>query len=175
MLLCLGEPPKRFLLYLDFILILFSFHFWSSFHPSDATFAWEKEVFFFIFISFLIFICWWSSFVVALHFIYFPTSSPTLPWTIPRFLHPFYTFSPTHHRVIRDTFIFNFSNIFFSDILRSLAIWCFFPLCSFTNIFDSTYVYQGFPGSRQFFLEVCRASLLTFETQSRPFCLHKSQ
>ena len=30
------------------------------------------------------------------------TSSLTLPWTIARFLDPFYTFSPAHRRVIRD-------------------------------------------------------------------------
>ena len=29
-------------------------------------------------------------------------SSLTLPWTIARFLEPFYTFSPAHRRVIRD-------------------------------------------------------------------------
>ena len=34
----------------------------------------------------------------------------------------------------------------------------FFTLRYFTNIFDSTCVYEGFPGSWQFFLEVCRAS-----------------
>ena len=34
----------------------------------------------------------------------------------------------------------------------------FITLRSFTDIFDSTYVYQGLPGNRQFFLEVCRAS-----------------
>ena len=36
--------------------------------------------------------------------------------------------------------------------------WAFFTLCSFTDIFDSTCIYQGLPGSRQFFLEVFRAS-----------------
>ena len=51
-------------------------------------------------------------FVVVLHlsmfFIHtcFSSSSLTLPWTIAGFLHPFYTFSPAHRRVIRDTFIF---------------------------------------------------------------------
>ena len=36
--------------------------------------------------------------------------------------------------------------------------WAFFTLRSFTDIFDSTCNYQGFPGARQFFLEVSRAS-----------------
>ena len=35
----------------------------------------------------------------------FSTSSLTLPWTIAGFLHPFYTFSPAHRRVIRDTLL----------------------------------------------------------------------
>ena len=60
-------------------------------------------------------------FVVVLHlsmfFIHtcFSSSSLTLPWTIAGFLHPFYTFSPAHRRVIRDTFIFNHSVIFRSS------------------------------------------------------------
>ena len=32
-------------------------------------------------------------------------SSLTLPWTIARFLNPFYTFNPAHRRVIRDRMI----------------------------------------------------------------------
>ena len=50
--------------------------------------------------------------------IYLSTSSLSLPWTIAGFLHPFYTFSPAHCRVIRDTFIFNFSRIFLPRALR---------------------------------------------------------
>ena len=48
---------------------------------------------------------------------------------------------------------------------RTLQFWVgiFYPqtlftLRSFPDIFDTTCFYQGFPGSRQFFLEVCRAS-----------------
>ena len=80
MVLCLGEPPVRFLCcccsFLIFILLLYL-------HLSM----------FFILLLFFI-------------HIFFPTSSLTLPWTIAGFLHPFYTFSPAHRRVIRDTFIF---------------------------------------------------------------------
>ena len=53
---------------------------------------------------------------------------------------------------------------FFSSI-QALRFWLgiFYPQASFTlrsfpNIFDSTCVYQSLPGSRQFSLEVCRAS-----------------
>ena len=67
--------------------------------------------------------------------IFFSTSSLTLPWTIARFLDPFCTFSPAHRRVIRDTFIFNHSDIF---LPRALRFWVgisytqgFFTLRSF--------------------------------------------
>ena len=90
----------------------------------------------------------------------FSTSSLNLPWTIAWFLHPFHIFSSAHQRVIRDTFIFNHSVIILPQALRFwVGIFypqAFFTLCYFTEI--STCVYQGFPGSQQFFLEVCRAS-----------------
>ena len=81
MLLYLGEPSVRFLWcccssFLIFILLLYL-------HLSM----------FFILLLFFIHIL-------------FSASSLTLPWTIAGFLHPFYTFSPAHRRVIRDTFIF---------------------------------------------------------------------
>ena len=124
-----------------------------------------------IFISFLIFICQCSSFCCCIFIhIYFSTSPLTLPWTIVRFLHPFYIFSPAHCRVIRDSFIFNFSDLFLPWALR---FWVdifypqvFFILCSFTNIL--TCVYQGFPGSQQFFLEVCRASYWSSKHRPSP-------
>ena len=75
--------------------------------------------------------------VVTLHLslffihIFFSTSSLTLPWTIARFLDPFCTFSPAHRRMIRDTFIFNYSVIF---LLQVLQIWvvAFYPQAIFT-------------------------------------------
>ena len=82
-------------------------------------------------------------FVVVFHLamffihIFFSTSSLTLPRTIVGFLHPFYTFSPAHRRVIRDTFIFNHSVIF---LPRALRFWVgiiysqAFTLRSFTDI-----------------------------------------
>ena len=101
-------------------------------------------------------------FILLLFFIhiFFPTSSLTLPWNIAGFLHPLYTFSAAHRRVICDTFIFNHCVIFFPRALRPW-VGTFLPkgvftLRSFTDILIC--VYQGFPGSRQFFLEVCRAS-----------------
>ena len=54
-------------------------------------------------------------FVVVLHisfffiYIFFSTSSLSLPWTVAGFFHSFYTFSSAHCRVISDTFIFNYS------------------------------------------------------------------
>ena len=107
-------------------------------------------------------------FVVVLHlsmfFIHtcFSSSSLTLPWTIAGFLHPFYTFSPAHRRVIRDTFIFRP----FHYLLTASAMVLsghFLPtgvfyLTLLPDIFGTTCFYQGLPGSQQFFLEVCRAS-----------------
>ena len=79
--------------------------------------------------------------------IFFSTSSLTLRWTI--VLHPFYTFSQAHCRVIRDTSIFNQSVIFLPRALRSLVDilypQAFFTLLSFTDI--STCLYQGFPAA----------------------------
>ena len=110
---------------------------------------------FLIFVLLLFFIC-----RCLFIYIFFLTSSFTLPWTIAEFLNPFNTFSPVHRRVICDTFIFNYSIIFLS---QALQFWVdifypqvFFTLRSFTNIL--TCIYQGFPGSRQFFLGVCRTS-----------------
>ena len=128
MFLCLGEPPVRFLW--CWLLLLF-------------------------FISLLLMWCWSSH--------CFSISSLTLPWTIAEFLHPFYTFSPAHRRVIRDTFISNLSEIFFSQFYRErysfeLAFFThrrFLPYAPWLRIIC---VYQGLPGSWQFFLEVFRAS-----------------
>ena len=93
----------------------------------------------------------------------FSTSSLTLPWTIAKFLNPFYTFSPAHRRVIRDTFILTFPRSSFTVLPRALRFWvgilypqAFFTLCCFTDILPA--LIKGFPGSRQFFDEVCRAS-----------------
>ena len=127
MVLCLGEPPVRFLCcccsFLIFILLLYL-------HLSM----------FFILLLFFI-------------HIFFPTSSLTLPWTIAGFLHPFYTFSPAHRRVIRDTFIFRP----FHYLLTASAMVLsghFLPtgvfyLTLLPDIFGTTCFYQGFTGSWQ--------------------------
>ena len=89
------------------------------------------------------------------------------------FYTPFYNFSPAHPRVIRDTFIF-LTIPFFPRALRPW-VGIFYPqacftLRSFTDIL--TCVYQGFPGSRQFFLEVCRASYWSSKHRRGPsICL----
>ena len=151
-------------------------------------FAWENlrggfccsSFHFCIFISFLIFILFlYIHFLDVLHlslfFIHFAfrTSSLTLPWTIAGFLHPFYTFSPAHRRVICDTFIFNHSVIF---LPRPLRFWVsVFYLTLLHRHFDSTCVYQGLPGNRQFFLEVCRASYWSLTHRPSPsVCLNQN-
>ena len=79
-------------------------------------------------------------FVVVLHF-FASTSSLTLPWKIAGFLHPFFTFSPAHRRVICSTFIFNLSEIFFHSFTASATVLgghfhpqAFFTLRSFTYL-----------------------------------------
>ena len=94
MVLCLGEPLRRFLF------------------------------------CCCIFICQCFSFCCC-SFHCFSTSSLTLPWTIARFLHPFYTLSSAYHRVICNTFIFNHP-VFF--LLRVVRFWVsiFYPQALFT-------------------------------------------
>ena len=63
-------------------------------------------------------------FVVVVHLsmffihICFSISYLTLPLAIAGFLQPFYSFTPAHHIVIRDTLIFNHSVIFLQRALR---------------------------------------------------------
>ena len=113
MVLCLGEPPRRFLWYWLSHLIFISplyLHFRSSF-------------------------CRCSSFAVFLHshFLFDIISHTSVDYLL-----PFYTVSPAHRRVICNTFIFNHSVIF---LPRALRFWVgvfypqvFFTLRSFTGI-----------------------------------------
>ena len=103
--------------------------------------------------------CFFIFVVLHSHFLFDVIPHPSVDYH-QGFYTPFYTFCPGHRRVICDTFIFNHSFIF---LPRELQSWvgifypqAFLTLCSFTDIL--TCVYQGFPGSRQFFLEVCTAS-----------------
>ena len=88
----------------------------------------------------------------------------TLPWAIARFLHPFCTFRPAHHRVVRDTFTLTFLDLLcYSFTSATVLSELFSPTCIFylmllPNIFGTTCFYQGLSGSQQFFVEVCRAS-----------------
>ena len=69
----------------------------------------------------------------------FSTSFLTLSWAISGFLHPFYTFSPAHRRVICNTFILTFLGFSITFLPRVLWFWAdvsypraFFTLHSFT-------------------------------------------
>ena len=94
-----------------------------------------------------------SSFVNFLHshFIFFSTSSLTLPWTIAEFLQSFYTFSPAYCRVVRCTFIFNFSVIFLPQAQRfRVSVFyplAFFTLCSFIDILTQPAFIKAFMGA----------------------------
>ena len=127
MLLCLAEPPVRFL--------------WSSF----LLLYLHLSMFFILLLLFI--------------YIFFSTSSLTLPWTIAGVFTPHFILPA---QPIAEWFAtLSFSTIPF--LPRAVRSWvgifyhnAFFTLRSLTNIL--TCVYQGFPGSRQFFLDVCRAS-----------------
>ena len=142
MVLCLGEPLRRFLWCWLLFLILISFlylHFIFDLHFVVV----HHLPFFFI-------------------HIFFSTSSLTLPWAIARFLDPFCTFSSPYRRVIRDTFIFNHSVIF---LPRALRFWvgifypqAFFTLRSFPTFLEQPAFIKVSLGAGSYFLESCRAS-----------------
>ena len=145
-LLCLGEPPMRFL--------------WcwcSSFSFSIFRFCC------------CIFICRCSSFCCCSSHC-FSKSSLTLSWTIIGVFTPHFIFSV---RPIAEWFARNFHLFNHSILPRALRPWvailypqAFFTLCSFTDILTS--VCQGFPWSRQFFLKVCRTSYWSWKHRPGP-------
>ena len=168
MLLSLGEPPVRFF-------VVSSFHFWSSF--CCCIFICQCSSFCCcIFIcrcsSFCccIFICWCSSFCCCSSFTFSFRRHPS----------PFRGLSPgfyTHFILSAQPIAEWFATLSFFDhsiLPRTLRPWvgifypqALFTLCSLTEIL--TWVYQGFRGSRQFFLDVFRASCW------QPICLFDSQ
>ena len=136
MLLYLGEPPVKCL--------WFCCQFWSSF-------------------CCCIFICWCSSFCCC----------SSLTFSFWRHLSPFRALSPSFYthfilsaQPITEWFaILSFSTIPLSSFHKRYGLeWAFFTWHSFTDIL--TCVYQGFSGSRQFFLEVSRA--LYWSSKHRP-------
>ena len=152
MVLCLGEPPRRFLWcwlsFLIFISLLY-LHFIFDLH-----------------------------FVVVLHLsfffihIFFSTSSLTFLWTIAGFLHSFYTFSPAHRRVIP----VHFQPL--SYLLATVLSGRFLP----TDVFYLRHLHRYFnlPLSRPPWEPAVlpwglQGFILILETQARPICLFNSQ
>ena len=141
---------------------------WRTKTPSDVTLLGRtsREVFMMLVVVVLYSVVVLHFAVVVLHFIasYVMLFFSLLFYVIPHLsmdyrpvLHPFYTFSPVHRRVIRDTFIFNLSKIFFSQFYRERYgfEWAFFTqgviyLMFLHRLF--TWVCQDLPGSQQFFL-----------------------
>ena len=126
------------------VVLVSSFHFWSSF-------------------------CCSSSFVVFLHF--FSTSSLTLPWTVAGFLTPILCFQPSPLQSDLQHFRFQPFHSLLAARATVLPVGIFYPqaflaLRSFTDIL--TCAYQGFPGGRQFSLEVCRALYWSWEHRPCP-------
>ena len=108
----------------------------------------------------IIFILLLLSFVVLLHSHFLFDVIPHPSVTIARFLDPFCTFSPAHRRVICNTFqpfcyVLTVSSTVLGGHFLPTGI---FYLMLLSNIFGTTCFYQGFPRSRQLFLEFRRAS-----------------
>ena len=114
-----------------------------------------------------VFICWCSSFCCCSSFIsrllYHVTGTP--PWL----LRPVKasTSSELYHDYFWLSFLFH--------LPRVLRFWvgffypqAFFYLTLIPNIFGITYFYQGFPGSRQLFLGICRASYWSLKHTPSP-------
>ena len=100
-----------------------------------------------------------SLFVVFLHFIsrllYHVTGTP--PWL----LRPVKAFTSS------ELYLIIFDRLFFLIYRKCCEFeWAFLTLSSFIDILIC--VYQGFPGSRQFFLEVCSASYWSSKDRSIP-------
>ena len=121
------------------------------------------------------FCCWsfccFSSFLL-LFFVYcFLTPSLTVPWTIVKFLHPFYTFSQPITEWFATLSFLTLSRSFhsFTATFTSAAVLSGHFLS--TDVFyllllhgHFTCVYQGPPANRQFLLEICRASYWSSNT-----------
>ena len=93
----------------------------------------QSFLFFILLLFFILF------FIFVLHC--FSTSSLTLPWTIARFLHPFYTFSAEWFAALSFS---TFSRSPFTVLPQALRVWvglfytqAFFTVCSFTNILSA--------------------------------------
>ena len=108
-------------------------------------------------------------------------SSLTLPWTIARFLDPFYTFNPAHHRVIRDFTLPPFECIdiqFFNLHTHVTNLWETMPReRSLTHTHTHTHTCDlpdTMPRQRSFYtyLGKQRISLVVIEILSMYLCLH---
>ena len=162
MLLCFGRTSKEvFVMLLFFIfdlhfVVVSSFYFWSSFNFAS---------------SFLIFICRCSSFCCSSFKISFLRYSSPFRGLSRVFLTPYFILLA---QPIAGWFATHlFSTIPLISLPRALRSWvdifypeAFFTFCSFNDILIC--VYQGFPWSWQFFLEVYRASYWSLKHRPSP-------
>ena len=108
----------------------------------------------------VIFSCWCSSFCCCSSIAFRHHPSPICVLS-PEFLHPILYFEPTTSQ--SDSRHFHLLNRFVLATSATTLSGHFLPtgifyLTLFPNIFGTTCFYQGLPGSRQFFLEVCKVS-----------------
>ena len=142
MLICLGEPPVRFLCCCCLFLMC-------------------------------IFICWCSSFCCCSSFIfrllYNVTRTP--PWL----LRPVKASSSSelYPRLLLIAFSFSSSTSATASSGHFLHIGVFY-LTLLPDIFGATCFYQGFPGSQQLFLEICRASYWSSKHRAAVCLIHSN-
>ena len=142
MVLCLGEPPRRFLLLLLFIFVS-SFHFWSSFCCCCSSFHFQA-----------VFPCHRHS---------------TLAFQARESFHQLWALAWLL------LIAFAFPSIASATVLSGRFLPTDVFYLTLLHRHCSTCVYQGLPGSRQFFLEVCRASYWSSKLRSGPpACLNHS-
>ena len=118
------------------------------------------------------FCCCYSSFVEVLHshFLFNIIPHPSVDYC--QVFRPILYFQPSPCKVICDTFIFQ---PFHHLVTASATVLSghFLPtgvfyLTLLPDIFHTTYFYQGFPGSRQLFLESWRASYWSLKHRPGP-------
>ena len=115
--------------------------------------------------------CCCSSFLLLFFVDCFLTPSLTVPWTIVKFLHPFCTFSQRITEWFATLSFLTLSRSFHSFTASFTSATVFSGHFLSTDVFylllhhrHFTCVYQGTSASRQFFIEICRASYCSSNT-----------
>ena len=107
-------------------------------------------------------------FILLLLFIYFQATLPchrhsTLASQAREGIHQLWALT----QLLLIAFSFS-STVSATNLRRHCLLACVFYLRLLPKIFGSTFFYQGLPGNRQFFLEICRASYWSLKHRPSP-------